>query len=991
MKHPTCRLIAIILGCMAFLLAAVPTFANYPIEIEFVGVSPPVSGCACQAVEVTVRARDYDVTTSGVGYDDLLLQALPPGLGWTPTAAAERDENGWWYQTFTKTFDDPGEYPDVDEYMFRAIDLDIFHGENDVDDQVVRTKVIVQDHYDTDTPISCAIDAPDDGEGYAPGAEVTCTAHATDYDKKNCADIEDTPLTYVWTAPTGGSFKDGENTGEEVTWVAPDVPGTYTITVTADDAPEDSEPRSYCGTRSDNAVPKSVTVTVGIIHVKPGGDDDDDGLTWDTAKQHLNDVDEKQGALAAAYTGGEIWVAAGTYDENITLVDGVGLYGGFAGDETAREQRSPNDHETILDGNKLGSVVTIPAEATSATVVDGFTIQNGIGTLVSSSYYGGGIYCPSGATGSPTISHNRIICNYVTSYGGGIYIGGGLPTITYNYIIGNDTPGYGGGIHLANATADVANNVISANGALRGAGIHCNSGTTTITNNTIALNDGLTGGGIYCNDSVTVTGNIIAYNCSGIYQTNTSSYPTINYNCLHNVSSDYTNVTLGTGNVLGDPSFARIDYGDLHIQPTSDCRNAGSNDAVQSLPTDIEGRDRILNTTVDMGAYESDGTTYSIPDKVYRVIGTDGSDSNDGTDWDATHGMATVQGAIDKAAQAGASVWVKGGTYSAPLTFSEHLALHPFVYLYGGFAGSGSQRGNYTTLDGTNNGRVLAIHGGYGVNVVDGFTMTRGYIYGEHGGGICISNSSPVISHNVLQSNSVGGFRYGGALYCLYGSPLIAHNFFGGYDKGNVAYEGGAIMSQYSAAYIADNFIEYNSAVYGGGVSSWGSATIANNFVYSNHADWQGCGINRVGSGDALIANNTITYNTSTSGYWIGGGGVYVSGYTTDTVLLANNIIAYNRDGIYLNTSTFTPTLGLFKNCVYENRGTDSVLRNYVNITDYGTDFSSNPIMDTLPWRIQSSSPCRDAGNPSYAPSDDIEGRQRDGNPDVGCYEYWEP
>ncbi|HET6456160.1 MAG TPA: hypothetical protein VFI02_17280, partial [Armatimonadota bacterium] len=64
MKHPTCRLIAIILGCMAFLLAAVPTFANYPIEIEFVGVSPPVSGCACQAVEVTVRARDYDVTTS---------------------------------------------------------------------------------------------------------------------------------------------------------------------------------------------------------------------------------------------------------------------------------------------------------------------------------------------------------------------------------------------------------------------------------------------------------------------------------------------------------------------------------------------------------------------------------------------------------------------------------------------------------------------------------------------------------------------------------------------------------------------------------------------------------------------------------------------------------------------------------------------------------------------------------------------------------------
>ncbi len=36
----------------------------------------------------------------------------------------------------------------------------------------------------------------------------------------------------------------------------------------------------------------------------------------------------------------EIWVAAATYVQPITLKSGVALYGGFAGTETAREQRN---------------------------------------------------------------------------------------------------------------------------------------------------------------------------------------------------------------------------------------------------------------------------------------------------------------------------------------------------------------------------------------------------------------------------------------------------------------------------------------------------------------------------------------------------------------------------------------------------------------------------------------------------------------------------
>ena len=47
-----------------------------------------------------------------------------------------------------------------------------------------------------------------------------------------------------------------------------------------------------------------------------------------------------QAALDAAASGDQVWVAAGTYVENITMKIGVALYGGFAGTETYLSQRS---------------------------------------------------------------------------------------------------------------------------------------------------------------------------------------------------------------------------------------------------------------------------------------------------------------------------------------------------------------------------------------------------------------------------------------------------------------------------------------------------------------------------------------------------------------------------------------------------------------------------------------------------------------------------
>ena len=78
----------------------------------------------------------------------------------------------------------------------------------------------------------------------------------------------------------------------------------------------------------------------GVIFVAPGGSGGQTGADWANAK-------DLQPALQTASSGTQIWVRQGTYspttaaDRSATfqLVNGVALYGGFAGTETALSQR----------------------------------------------------------------------------------------------------------------------------------------------------------------------------------------------------------------------------------------------------------------------------------------------------------------------------------------------------------------------------------------------------------------------------------------------------------------------------------------------------------------------------------------------------------------------------------------------------------------------------------------------------------------------------
>lgn len=148
-----------------------------------------------------------------------------------------------------------------------------------------------------------------------------------------------------------------------------------------------------------------------------------------------------QSALSGALTGDEIWAHAGTYYPDASsrtvyfvLRSGIGIYGGFAGTETARSQRDWRNNVTVLSGDlnhnhALDSadsyhVVTGSSGLGSTTVLDGFTITGGNADYALNALYasGGGIYLSgsSGSPCSPKLENLTITGNSAVSAGGGI-------------------------------------------------------------------------------------------------------------------------------------------------------------------------------------------------------------------------------------------------------------------------------------------------------------------------------------------------------------------------------------------------------------------------------------------------------------------------------------------------------------------------------------------------------------------------------------------
>ena len=246
----------------------------------------------------------------------------------------------------------------------------------------------------------------------------------------------------------------------------------------------------------------------------------------------------------------QIWIAEGTYlptaelepggarSASFSLINGVSLYGGFAGTETTLDQRDPLAHATILSGDLgvLGDVsdnaytVVYCGEDVTATL-DGVAVTGGNADGTEDSNHpernsGSGIF----SEGTLAIVDSVIADNFANANGGGIY-------------------------NTATGRVTLEGVEVSENSAFAGAGIY-NEGTLTV-------------------DSATITGNT-----TNAYST---YYDTIDYNenegtlCLTLYGKGggiYSSGTLRVSNsaILNNAATQGggiYNDGELHIQKSS--------------------------------------------------------------------------------------------------------------------------------------------------------------------------------------------------------------------------------------------------------------------------------------------------------------------------------------------------------------------------------------------------------------------------------------
>ena len=152
--------------------------------------------------------------------------------------------------------------------------------------------------------------------------------------------------------------------------------------------------RNYGGLPDVGAVENTDLPANGTVYYvrKSDGNDSDTGLSWDNAFATVGKALE----MAEASNGvcKQIWVAAGTYPENLTMVDGVNVYGGFIANGNPGMNDGERDisnmntfYQTIIDGQAKDRVLDQGDNFANETMWEGFTFQNGKTTYPSSNSY----------------------------------------------------------------------------------------------------------------------------------------------------------------------------------------------------------------------------------------------------------------------------------------------------------------------------------------------------------------------------------------------------------------------------------------------------------------------------------------------------------------------------------------------------------------------------------------------------------------------------
>jgi hypothetical protein len=317
---------------------------------------------------------------------------------------------------------------------------------------------------------------------------------------------------------------------------------------------------------------------------------------------------------------------------------------------------------THVDGAGARRCFTLSGTA----VIEDLTITNGYAS--GSDAKGSGVFCDGGGTlrrcvvagnrsasgtdgpavyvkGAGTVASCRIVGNTTAGYvgagvclagdglvadsviadnvstingGGGIYLTGGL--VRNCLISGNSAPESGGARCEGTAVLEnclVVNNTTTEGG---GGGLSCYYGGTvrncTVSGNTSAGVD-YSSGGVYCENGGTVVNTIMYFN-------NAANADHYEYGSGASHANCCTAPAVGSDPVTDDPGFVDPGAGNYRLATNSPCIGAGVTQDWMTGATDYEGKPRVLDGGVEIGAIEF------IP----RGWDTDGDGMPDWWEWD---------------------------------------------------------------------------------------------------------------------------------------------------------------------------------------------------------------------------------------------------------------------------------------------------------------------------------------------------------------------
>ena len=480
--------------------------------------------------------------------------------------------------------------------------------------------------------------------------------------------------------------------------------------------------------------------------------------------------------------------------------------------------------------------------------------------------YGGGIQ----SFGATMLTNCRLEGNTADSGGGGLWISSYAPSkLTNSVIVGNSSvSGWGGGVGAQYSRIVFSSSTITGNRALGGGGAYIGYRTTLAMNNTIiALNEARYDGNLEIGqgsqpDCLTIQSSLVG------------------------IDPGFQQNPFDGGDGWGDDPDTPVDeglnddFGDLTLRSTSAGVDSGDASLLNGVAWDIRGPgfDRIVNSTLDIGAYEYQGPPVGGRESPSTVVTTVDAGVN------MYDGEISLQEAIMYAENAPGDNVV---TFAAAVTDGGVIAMDGSQAIICGDVQIVGPGRSLLTLDGMGLSRIFRIYAG---NVrIEGLTLSHGFNSGQGGGGV-YSNGALTIADCTISNNEAGGGGGGGGVYANWAGRLVL------LDSEILANEGGAIRASGVDVTISRCTISNNSG--GGLYTFFVTLHITDSIIRGNDASSSfGGGAMHLRYGESVYVNSVIAANTTLGD----GGGIFAESVTIDMINCSvwGNVAGIGGGGIY--------------------------------------------------------------------------------------------